>query len=88
MTHAALPEGLELPPYCADIQSKKLLLSSVVPRVEEDILDASRSCWCRRTMRALGPDREPVAPEDCRAGRACFRSVLAGGTPAAQKPIP
>lgn len=88
MPETFAPQGLELPPYCVDIQSKKLLLSSAVPRVESDILDASRSCWCRRTMRALGPDREPVEPEACQVGRSCFRSVLGTATPAEQSPIP
>lgn len=63
-------------PYCRDIRSKKLYFARRPPRTEEEILDGSRHCWCSRTMQALGPDDEPVRPEDCRAGRPCFRAFL------------
>lgn len=68
--------ALDASPYCRHIQSKKLTFRTAPPRCEEDILDASRHCWCRRTHQILGPDGEVVAPEDCRAGRACFEGLL------------
>ncbi|MBI5364016.1 MAG: hypothetical protein HZA53_12605 [Planctomycetes bacterium] len=73
------PEGrfeLAASPFCRHIQSKKLFFRSSPPEHEEDILDASRHCWCRRTQQVLGPDGEVVAPDDCRAGRECFQGLL------------
>jgi hypothetical protein len=61
-------------PYCADLLSKKLVLAGRPARTEEELLDASRHVWCRRTMQAVGPDGGLVHPEDCRMGRGCFRS--------------
>ncbi len=68
--------AFQVSPYCAELQSKKLFFLGRPPREESDILDASQSCWCRRTMQARGPDGEVVDPVDCRAGRACFRPIL------------
>jgi len=59
-------------PFCRDLSSKKAVFLARPPRDEEELLDASRHCWCGETMQALGPDGDVVAPEDCRAGRACF----------------
>ena len=61
-------------PFCSSLSSKKILLSGSLPMTVEDVLDASNHCWCEQTQQVLGPDREPVSPEDCRKGRACFRS--------------
>ncbi len=63
-------------PFCRLLRSKKLYFARQPPRTEEEILDASRRCWCSRTMQALGPDGELVAPEDCRSGRTCFEGFL------------
>jgi hypothetical protein len=67
------------------LRSKKLVFSVRPPQTTEDLLDASRHCWCGETLQALGPDGEIVAPEDCRAPRACHKPYLAGrdggGTP-------
>ena len=67
---------LELSPFCIHLQSKKLFFSSAPPRVIDDILDASRHCWCRQTMQVLGPDGDVVDPRDCQSGRSCFESIL------------
>jgi len=75
---------LELSPYCAHLRSKKSRFLASPPRTEGDILDASRHCWCERTMQLLGPDRALVDPDDCRRGRSCFEpygGVRAGGPP-------
>ena len=61
-------------PYCQDLCSKKILVTGALPLVDSDVLDQSNHCWCNRTMTELGPDREPVHPEDCRQSRTCFRS--------------
>lgn len=77
-TRPAQPESAAsaLFPFCREIRSKKLYFARHPPRSEDEILDGSRHCWCSRTMQALGPDGEPVRPEECRAGRPCFRAFL------------
>ena len=65
-----------LSPYCADLQSKKLLLRTAPALTERDVLDASNHCWCARTYKVLGPDRDVARPELCQSGRDCFRTVF------------
>ena len=67
---------LALSPFCVHLQSKRLFFSSGPPMEIGDVLDASRHCWCRQTMQALGPDGEVVDPRDCQASRSCFESIL------------
>lgn len=66
----------EIAPFCAHIRSKKVHFLGRPPNTESELLDVSQSCWCRHTMLALGPDGAVVDPDDCRAGRGCFESVL------------
>jgi hypothetical protein len=68
--------GLNVSPFCIHLQSKKNFFRTSPAMEEDDYLDASRHCWCRLTMQALGPDKERAAPDDCRAGRACFQGIL------------
>jgi hypothetical protein len=70
--------GLNLSPFCIHLRSKKLVFGSAPPMEEEDVLDGSEHCWCRHTMQVLGPDKGRAAPSRCRAGRACFESILEG----------
>ena len=65
---------IEISPFCLHLCSKKAYFLGRPPRVEEDLLDASRWVWCRRTMEAVGPDDRPAAPDACRDGRTCFRA--------------
>ena len=62
-------------PFCSDLRSKKYYFLSKPAMEPADILDASNDCWCARSGIRLGPDDEIVTPDDCRAGRACFRAV-------------
>ena len=71
-----LPASLSISPFCSHLWSKKASFLDHPPLAEEDILDASRHCWCRKTMQVLGPDRELAQPLDCRQGRSCFESIL------------
>ena len=75
---ASAPSGteLELSPFCVHLQSKKLFFAAGPPQTIDDVLDASRHCWCRKTMQVIGPDGEIVDPRDCRSGRSCFESIL------------
>ena len=59
-------------PFCLELWSKRRHFARGLPREESDLLDASQSCWCRKTMQAIGPDGDLVDPDACRAGRACF----------------
>lgn len=68
--------GDEFAPFCIHLQSKKSYFRTLPPREESDILDASRHCWCRKTMQILGPDGEIAAPEDCRRSRGCFQGIF------------
>ncbi len=75
-TESNAAPALNISPFCVHILSKKTYFLRGPPMEESDILDGSRSCWCRRTMHILGPDGEVVHPEECRAGRSCFESIL------------
>ncbi len=70
----AAPKPTGPSPYCSDLESKKILVSEGLPRVREDVLDASCHCWCAQTQQVLGPDRELVSPDTCVQGRTCFHS--------------
>jgi hypothetical protein len=70
------PAALPTSPFCARLRTKKSYFLREPALEEGDLLDASGHCWCLKTMLALGPDGKPVLPEDCRAGRACFESIL------------
>ncbi len=61
------------PPYCASLRSKKYYFLEGPARTEDELLDASNDCWCKETQQRVGPDQEPVDPEDCRDGRACYK---------------
>ena len=68
---ASQPHG----PFCADLRSKKWFTLDAPARDEDELLDASGHCWCRRTMLSVGQDGELVDPEDCRSGRGCHRAL-------------
>ena len=59
-------------PYCAKLRSKKFYFLEGPARTEDELLDASNDCWCQVTQQRVGPDQEPVDPEACTEGRACF----------------
>lgn len=61
-------------PLCADLSSKKLNLSGGIAFSAEDVLDAAAHCWCARTYKVLGPDRDIAHPEVCGTQRGCYRA--------------
>jgi hypothetical protein len=63
-------------PICAELRSKKYYLLGRPPRTSAEVLDASNDSWCARTDDRIGPDKDPVHPDDCRHGRKCFQSLL------------
>lgn len=63
-------------PFCEHLSSKKMMLASETPKVAEDVLDASRHCWCGVTMKILGQDGNECHPNACQKGRDCFSSPL------------
>ncbi len=66
----------QLFPICAELRSKKYYMLGRPPRTSDEVLDASNDCWCAVTSDRLGPDKDPVQPDDCRRGRSCFRSLV------------
>ena len=46
---------------CADLNSKKLMVTGGLARSSEDVLDRSQHCWCERTCKQLGPDGQLAA---------------------------
>ena len=68
-------------PFCRDIRSKKFYFLQEMPTEIHHLRDASNHCWCRRTVQAFGPDGELVRPEDCNAGRDCYKSLFEEGAP-------
>jgi len=59
-------------PFCAKLRSKKYYFLEGPAKSEDELLDASNDCWCGVTQQRVGPDQEPVDPEDCVEGRDCF----------------
>ena len=76
-TDSGGPVRSGLSPFCTHLASKKLMISSEPPLSVEDVLDASRHCWCSATMKILGPDDYECRPADCTKSRGCFESPLA-----------
>jgi hypothetical protein len=73
MTNQPSGSGLPVAPFCSSLRSKKYFFLEGPALSEEDLLDASNDCWCKETQQRVGPDGEPVAPEDCGAERGCFK---------------
>jgi len=63
-------------PYCREIRSKRYFFLREMPTEDHHLKDGSNHCWCRLTMKAYGPDGEIARPEDCIAGRTCYRSLF------------
>ena len=66
---------------CAELRSKRWFFLKAPPRSAEELMDGSNWCWCNLTSGRLGPDQEPVDPDDCVAGRGCWRGLV-GSRPA------
>jgi hypothetical protein len=69
----AEPDGVKSP-FCRDLRSKRYYFLQEMPTEEHHFLDASRQCWCRRTMQAIGPDGERAIPRNCKPDRGCYLS--------------
>jgi hypothetical protein len=67
-------------PFCGDLRSKKFFMLDTIPTEPQHYYDPSGHCWCFHTQQPIGPDGNQVMPEDCRPGRACYRSALAQAT--------
>lgn len=71
-----MTDKLKISPFCVHLTAKKSAFATRPALTEAELLDGSQACWCAATMMAIGPDRERVDPDDCRAGRTCFASIL------------
>jgi hypothetical protein len=67
-------EAPPLSPLCREIRSKKVFTLDRIPMADEDVIDLSNHCWCRRTMQVFGPDGDIVRPQKCGPGRECYQS--------------
>lgn len=63
-------------PFCSELRSKKYYFLQEMPTEEAQLLDSSNHCWCRLTMQVIGPDSGIVRPGNCKAGRACYKSLF------------
>lgn len=61
-------------PLCRELRTKKFYFLDSIPLTKDDLIDVTGHCWCRRTMQVVGPDGGIVHPDDCGAGRDCYRS--------------
>ena len=66
-------ERIVVSPYCRHLASKKLVFQTHPPVSDDEILDASGHTWCEESQEVVGPDGDACSPEDCQAGRSCFR---------------
>lgn len=59
--------------HCMRLRTKSMYVSSVVDPDEATFYDPyeASAYWCVLTQTALGPDRQPVRPDTCCAGRDC-----------------
>lgn len=62
-----------LKPSCLHIRHKLMYVDErhEMPGMVDDTSD-TRVFFCVHTHDGLGPDGEPVSPQDCAAGRGCF----------------
>lgn len=59
--------------HCMKIRTKSMYIHSTVDPLEATLYDPYEvsAYWCVLTQTALGPDRQPVRPDACCAGRDC-----------------
>lgn len=59
--------------HCMKLRTKSLYVNAVVDPVEATFYDKfdQTAWWCGLTQTGLGPDRQPVRPDDCCEDRDC-----------------
>jgi hypothetical protein len=59
--------------HCGKLRTKSMYIHSAVDPLEARLYDPyeGSAYWCVLTQTALGPDRQPVRPDACCAGRGC-----------------
>ena len=59
--------------HCMKLRTKSMYIHSIVDPFEATLYDPYEvsAYWCVLTQTALGPDRQPVRPDVCCAGRDC-----------------
>jgi hypothetical protein len=63
-------------PFCGSLRSKKFFMFDALATEASQYLDGSNHCWCYETQQVVGPDGNPVHPDNCQPGRPCYRSAL------------
>jgi hypothetical protein len=59
--------------HCHKLRTKQMYINSTVDSLTATLYDPYElsAYWCVLTQTALGPDRQPVRPDDCCEGRDC-----------------
>lgn len=59
--------------HCLKLRTKSMYIRAAVDPFEATLYDPyeSSAYWCVLTQTALGPDRQPVRPDNCCDGRNC-----------------
>ena len=59
--------------HCLKLRTKGMYINAVVDPDESKFYDTYEASWywCGTTQTGFGPDREPVRPDVCCAGRNC-----------------
>jgi len=76
LTQAEAPASAPASPFCRELRSKKFYTLTSIPLEADDLLDASRHCWCNITQQPAGPDGNFVQPKKCTPGRSCYKSAF------------
>jgi hypothetical protein len=59
--------------HCHKLRTKQMYINATVDSTAVTLYDPyeASAYWCVITQTALGPDRQPVRPDDCCEGRDC-----------------
>ena len=59
--------------HCLRLRTKSMYIQAVLDPAERTFYDSydQTAWWCVLTQNGLGPDRQPVRPDDCCEGRGC-----------------
>jgi hypothetical protein len=59
--------------HCLKLRTKSMYIQAVVDPDERTFYDSydQTAWWCVVTQSGLGPDRQPVRPDNCCDGRDC-----------------
>jgi hypothetical protein len=67
------PSKVTVGVHCLKLRTKSMYIAAVVDPAAATFYDPydQTAWWCVLTQTGLGPDRQPVRPDDCCDGRGC-----------------